>query len=91
MKTFSAMKINLIAVPYHLGRENTGMEKGPFHCIKAGVDRILIEEGHEVEIKNIKIQHEFKDEISAVVEINQNLREAVEKSISKACCQNLKC
>lgn len=76
------MKINLIQVPYHLGRENVGMGKAPARYLEAGVEQNLVERGFEVKTTTVKLTEPFKDELSAITNINKNLAQTVKQAIT---------
>lgn len=71
------MRITLIYVPYHLGRERTGTGLGPVRFTEGGADRILREAGHEVKVEVIERPGPFNHEIGATIGLNARLAEVV--------------
>jgi arginase len=71
------MKARLIQVPYHLGHERVGMGLGPAHLINAGIAQILSDQGHTIEVETVHLTVPFKNEIQAVINLNNRLKEKV--------------
>ena len=71
------MKLTVLSVPYHLGREDAGMALGPGRYLEAGLAARLEARGHEVEVVEIRRPAPFEDEVQAVVAVNGALAEAV--------------
>ena len=76
------MKIDLLQVPYHLGKENVGMGNGPVRYIQKGADRALSKKGFDVRTEAIKCQSRFEDEVGAITEINSNLARRVKRAVA---------
>lgn len=75
------MKITLIAVPYHLDRENVGMGAGPTRFKEAGADRFLRDPGHEAEFHDVHLQGEHSGELEAIAEIDAQVEQEVREAI----------
>ncbi|MEE4276619.1 MAG: arginase family protein [Thermoleophilia bacterium] len=71
------MKLTVLSVPYHLGREGAGMALGPARYLEAGLAARLAARGHEVEVVEVRRPGPFGDELQAVVAVNDALAEAV--------------
>ncbi len=71
------MKLTVLSVPYHLGREGVGMALGPGRYLDAGLAARLEARGHEVELVQVHRAGPFGDELPAVVAVNRALSEAV--------------
>lgn len=74
------MKIRLIQVPYHLGKEGVTTGKGPLHYQKQGVVSFLKKLGHAVEIERVRQPIAFKEETKNIFAVNRQLK------ISVQCC-----
>lgn len=76
------MRVDLIQVPYHMGREATGPGKGPGAYIEGDVEWALAESGHVVRVKTAHRSQPYTDEIGAIVDIDcqvaRLVREATE-------------
>ncbi|MDO8527321.1 MAG: arginase family protein [Deltaproteobacteria bacterium] len=75
------MKINLILVPYHLGRENDDMGKGPLRYLQAGADKKLASLKNEVDIKKIRSASHSKEILDAIARVSLPLAQNVKKTI----------
>ncbi|MFX1283351.1 MAG: arginase family protein [Promethearchaeota archaeon] len=73
------MKIALIYVPFHLGKENVGMGMGPIHYLDAGIDQNLRDLGYQVKIEKIQLLKEDKDELKTIAFLNNSLGKVVKK------------
>lgn len=67
------MKLTVLSVPYHLGRESGGMALGPRRYLEAGVAARLAARGHEVEVVEVRRPAPFASELQAVVSVNEVL------------------
>ena len=72
------MKLTVLSVPYHLGREGAGMALGPGRYLEAGLAARLAARGHEVEVVEIRRPAPFENELQAVVAVNGALADAVQ-------------
>ncbi len=77
------MKLTVLSVPYHLGREGAGMALGPAQYLEAGLAARLEARGHVVEVVEIRRPAPFKDELQAVVAVNEALAEAVQAAVGR--------
>lgn len=77
------MKLTVLSVPYHLGREGAGMALGPARYLEAGLAARLEARGHEVEVVEIRRPAPFEDELQAVVAVNEALAEAVRAAVDR--------
>ncbi|MFX0122211.1 MAG: arginase family protein [Candidatus Hodarchaeota archaeon] len=75
------MKIALISVPFHLGKENVGMGSGPIHYLNAGIDQNLRNQGYQVKIEKIQLLQQYKDEVTTTAVLNNSLGKVVEKAL----------
>jgi arginase len=76
------MRVDLIQVPYHMGQESIGPGKGPAAYIEGDAEWVLAQGGHVVRVKAVRRLEPFRDEISAIVDVDSQLaalvRDAVE-------------
>jgi arginase len=77
------MKLTVLSVPYHLGREGAGMALGPGRYLEAGLAARLEARGHEVEVVEVRRPAPFQGELQAVVAVNQALAEAVGAAVKR--------
>jgi arginase len=75
------MRVWLIAVPYDLGRCDVGSGRGPGAYLKAGAAEALRARGHVVDVVTVKRERPFEDEISAVLDVDRVLAQAVEDAL----------
>jgi arginase len=75
------MKINLIQVPYHLGKKAIGMGLGPIRFMETNVVQKLQDYGHKLKIETIQLNKPFKDEISAIIDLNNLLKKVVQDGV----------
>jgi len=73
------LKIALILVPFHLGKEKIGMGMGPIRYIEAGIDQNLKDQGYEVMVKKIKLLKQYKDEVRTIAVLNNSLGKVVKR------------
>ncbi|MHA2224523.1 MAG: arginase family protein [Candidatus Hodarchaeales archaeon] len=71
------MKIKLILVPYHLGKERIGMGLGPTRYFEADIVNKMINQGYEITSEEIQTTQDFKDELHAISNINTLLKNSV--------------
>ncbi|MFX1517480.1 MAG: arginase family protein [Promethearchaeota archaeon] len=77
------MKIALISVPFHLGKENVGMGSGPTHYINAGIDQNLKDQGYQVKIEKIQLYEQNKDEVTTTAVLSNSLGRVVKEALSE--------
>ena len=77
------MKLTVLSVPYHLGREGAGMALGPGRYLEAGLAARLEARGHEVEVVEVRRPAPFEGELQAVVAVNDALAEAVRAAVTR--------
>jgi arginase len=77
------LKLTVLSVPYHLGREGAGMALGPARYLEAGLAARLEARGHEVEVVEVRRPAPFEDELQAVVALNGALAEAVRGAVKR--------
>lgn len=75
------MKIDLIQVPYHLGRFKKGLGLGPVKLMEIGIDSALKEKGHEVRLDSIEIDCHFRHEIISIFDVNLAVSKTIRKSL----------
>lgn len=71
------MRIALIQVPYHLGREGVGLGSGPERLVETGAADALAEAGHDVELVRVRAQRTETNEIGASFEVVRRVAETV--------------
>jgi len=71
------MKIKLIQVPYHLGKERVGMGLGPVRYMESDIVNEMINRGHEIISEKIQSIHDFNEELQAISHINTLLKNSV--------------
>lgn len=76
------MKIVLLPVPYHLGREGAGVGAAPQALFSAGAVDLLRADGHQVEVVEVHRLGPLLDELSAVVALNKALAAEVRNARS---------
>jgi arginase len=76
------MKVTLLEVPYFLGQENVGMGRGPGHVIEGGAADTLTALGHEVNVVPVRRLEPFKDELSAIADVNGQLASGIISAVS---------
>ena len=85
------MKVSLIEIPYHLGRENVGVAKGPAHVIAYGLERELEQAGFDVERERVVRGAPFENELDAITQVNAQVAAAVRRSVAKGAFPMLLC
>ncbi|MHA2073330.1 MAG: arginase family protein [Candidatus Hodarchaeales archaeon] len=73
------MKLSLIEVPFHLGKERVGMGLGPIKIMKSGIIQDLLDYGHDIRIEAVRYDKQFEKELNAIVDLNNRLKAIVEK------------
>lgn len=76
------MKITFVQAPYDRGRADTGVARGPKRFRERGVDRGLVDAGHDVVWTSVDLQTTFEDELTAVAEVNHQVKTYVQKAQS---------
>jgi arginase len=71
------VRIALIQVPYHLGREGVGMGAGPDRLVEAGAVEALASAGHEVDVIRVRRQNGETNEVGASFEVVRRVSQAV--------------
>jgi arginase len=74
------VRIALIQVPYHLGREGVGMGLGPDRLIEAGAAAPLAEAGHDVDIVRVARRNGETNEVGASFEVVRRVADAVARA-----------
>jgi arginase len=77
------MKLHLIQVPYDLGREEVGMGKAPQRLLQAGADQLLAEQGFEVSVERVRREQPYRDEHSAIADVQRQLAGAVRRAMAQ--------
>jgi arginase len=77
------MDIQIIQVPYDSGHKGVRTGKGPIHFIEHGIDQILSECGHNVNISQIDHTISPPTEIGTGFELNRLLSECVKSARSE--------
>jgi arginase len=70
-------RVELIVAPYDLGRENVGLGLGPGRWLSAGLEEALWAAGAEVKRREVRRSGPFREELSAVEDVNDGVAEAV--------------
>lgn len=76
------MRIALIQVPYHLGRENVGMGVGPGR-LEAGAVAALGASGHDVEIVRVRRKGGETNEVGASFDVVRRVADAVAEAVER--------
>ncbi|WP_455464089.1 arginase family protein, partial [Candidatus Hodarchaeum mangrovi] len=77
------MKIALIQVPFHLGKENIGMGKGPIRFLNAGIDQNLKDQGYQVKVERIRLSKQYNRELETIASLNNALGNVVKKTLKE--------
>jgi arginase len=75
------MDVQIIQVPYHLGRRQLGMGHGPVHLIERGLGRELADAAQEINIETISLSDPFANEIQATFGLAASIAGAVERAV----------
>ncbi|MFX0173974.1 MAG: arginase family protein [Candidatus Hodarchaeota archaeon] len=75
------MKINLIQVPYHLGKRATGMGLGPIRFMETKIVEKLRNHGHQLKVVTIQLDKPFEDKISSIIDLNNLLKKNVQEGV----------
>jgi arginase len=75
------MRLTLIEVPYHLGREGVGPGKGPRAYLDDGLAAALAADGHDVAVTRVTRSAPVLDELSAVLNVNAALAGEVRRTL----------
>ena len=75
------MKICLIEVPFHLGKERVGMGLGPIEMIQSNLIQELLDQGHNLRVDAVRHSSSFENELIAIIELNKRLKEMVKDAI----------
>src|SRR5262249_2740491 len=78
------MKLQLISVPYALGKEASGMGAGPDRVISTGLAEHLSAAGHQVSALRLKLEERFRNEVGASFSLNRSLNAAVRSALGSA-------
>jgi arginase len=76
------VRISLIKVPYHLGREGVGMGAGPDHLVASGALETLSRAGHDVEVVRVVRRNGETNEVGASFEVVRRVADAVTEAIA---------
>lgn len=76
------MKISLIQVPFHLGRERIGMGLGPIHYLDAGLDQRLADKGFEIKVETIQLTVPHIEGLKAIADLNNSLGNNIRRDIA---------
>ena len=71
------MNIQIIQVPYDSGLESVRTGMGPAHFIQNGIDTILQNSGHSVNVTAVESSIPFSTEIGTTFDVNRNLAKCV--------------
>ena len=75
------MNIQIIQIPYDSGYKGLRTGRGPEHFLQHGVDQILREAGHQVELYRIESKELFTTEVGTAFELNRLLAKQVSSAI----------
>ncbi len=76
------MRICLIEVPFHLGKERIGMGLGPVKLMKSSLIQNLLDQGHNIRIDAVRYSETFENELDAIIELNNRLKVLVKDAIN---------
>lgn len=76
------LKIALINVPFHLGKEEVGMGMGPVRYLEAGVSQNLKDQGYNVKIEKIQPIKQYDDVMKSIAVLNNSLGKVVKKTLN---------
>lgn len=71
------MNIQIIQVPYDSGFKSVRTGMGPIHFIQNGIDTILQNSGHRVNVAAVESSIPFSTEIGTTFDVNRNLAKLV--------------
>lgn len=74
------MKITLVQVPYNLKEKRAGIGLGPMRYMEAGLAKDLKSQGHNIEIKTVKIKLKIKNDLDAIIKVNVELSNYVKSA-----------
>lgn len=77
------MRLELISVPYSLGKEASGMGAGPDRLLSTGIADRLRAQGHQIEGVRLRLQDPFRNEVGASFSLNRSLKAAVDSALKK--------
>lgn len=77
------MRISLIQVPYHLGREGVGMGAGPEHLVEHGAAEALAGAGHDVEVVRVVRRNGETNEVGASFEVVRRVADVVAEAVAQ--------
>ncbi|AUV82437.1 hypothetical protein C2R22_12955 [Salinigranum rubrum] len=77
------MSVQLLQVPYHHGRERSGIGRGPDRLVSAGMGRQLRDRGHEVVVERVDRPSAFSHEIGAAMDLNSVLSDRVQATVQE--------
>lgn len=77
------MIIQIIQVPYDSGHKGVRTGRGPNHFVEHGIDQILRDWGHEVDVCQIEATVSLPTEIGTGFELNRLLAKSVRSAVSK--------
>ena len=75
------MKICIIEVPFHLGKERVGMGLGPITLMQSNLVQKLLDQGHTLRIEAVRHSGTFESELSAIIKLNKQLKEIVKDAV----------
>jgi arginase len=79
----SSVDIDLILVPYDSGHKGVRAGRGPTRFLEYGVDRILREQGHEVNVQHVGSSAPLTTEIGTTFELIRSLASAVRSAVDR--------
>lgn len=82
-RTGRFMNVHLLQVPYHHGRERSGIGHGPDRLVEAGVERRLRNRGHEVAVERVDRPCAFSHEIGPAMDLNSALSDRVQATVQE--------
>jgi len=74
------LRVTVLSVPYHLGREGEGMALGPGRYLEGGLVAALEERGHQASLVHVTRPGSFHTELAAVIDVNGDLAAAVRRA-----------
>jgi arginase len=82
----SCVRFLVIEVPFHMGREEAGVGRGPARFLQAGADRVLAADSAPAQVLHVRKRDASTSGLDAVVDLNRQLRGAVRDAIAEGAC-----
>jgi arginase len=79
-------RFSIIEIPFHMGLQDAGVGRGPARFLQAGVDQVFTADEVPAEVLHIRKRDGSTAGLDAVVDLNRQLRTAVQDSIARGIC-----